>query len=251
MAYLDERGLRTLKSRIDLIYLPRPPIGESVADNAILYLRSNKNGDLSWSTKSAPTQAQISTAVNEWLSDPEHADSLIAVVDGSIGYEKLNDALKDIVAPAAEAYNPNGNYVKGDYAVYQGDTYELTAEQWVQGTWNPSNWRKITVGKSLTGINQKLTSDVSFLNAHAVAYGAKDGNYIKLYNYNNEQLGEPIGPVVDETFGVISVNGVAGAVLLYATNISIDETDNTTIKDYIDNHIPTTATNEEIDAMFV
>lgn len=250
MAYLDERGLRTLKSRIDLIYLPRPPMDDNVENDAILYLRSTKDGDLSWSTKSAPTQTQISTAVNEWLSDPEHAGSLVAVIDGSIGYEKLNAALKDIIAPAAKAYNPNGTYEKGSYAVYQGETYKYMSDQWVQGSWDPSKWEKITVGDSLTAIEQQMKMDIDGLNSHSVAFVAKDGNYLKLYNYDFQQIGDPVGPIVDETFGVTSVNGVSGVVTIDATTLTVSESDDTTIKDYIDAHTPVTATDAEIDALF-
>lgn len=74
-------------------------------------LTTDGNGGRSWTSPQVPTDAQVQSAVNDWLDD--HPEASTTVEDGSISYAKLDTTLKgkaDEVTSLSSAIND----IKGD-----------------------------------------------------------------------------------------------------------------------------------------
>ena len=74
-------------------------------------LTTDGNGGRSWTSPQVPTDAQVQSAVNDWLDD--HPEASTTVEDGSISYAKLDTNLKgkaDEVTSLSSAIND----IKGD-----------------------------------------------------------------------------------------------------------------------------------------
>lgn len=139
-----------------------------------------------------PTNAQVASAVDDWLTD--HPEATTTVQDGAVTEAKLASVLSNKLAKSgviAADYSSSNTYKVGDYVWYNGALYCCTTAITTAEAWTAGHWSAAVIGNDVEKAKEAVEAVEAVLPQDVVTIDVGE-NFRGYWKYNNGGAAEKI-----------------------------------------------------------